>query len=333
MHVLVTGGAGYVGSHLIRALMGASHQVTVLDNLSSGHRRALPAGVRLIVADCGDRDALDEAARETPIAGIMHMAASCSVGESMVDPGAYYRNNLVQSLAMLDWLADRGAAWLIHSSTCAVYGAPERQPIDESACPLPINAYGATKLAVDRAIGFYAQAHRLTGMSLRYFNAAGAHPSGEIGEDKTPASNLIPRVLQVALERQPYIEIYGEDYPSPDGTGVRDYIHVDDLASAHLAALGALATGHPGGVFNLGTGVGHSVHEVIEAARQVTGHPLPTKVLPRREGDPPLLVAAPGRAEQELGWQPQCSSIERILADAWHWHQRNPHGFHQEPPA
>lgn len=327
MHVLVTGGAGYVGSNVVRALLDAGHRVSVIDDLSSGHRAAVPAPVRLEVARCGDGAALDRVHDAEPVDGVMHMAALCSVGESVAHPDRYYRVNVRESLDLLDWTVRRSVAWIIHSSTCAVYGVPERQPIDERTCPRPINPYGATKLAVDRAIEAYAEAFALRGAVLRYFNAAGAHPGGTLGEDKTPASNLIPRVFAVALGRAPEVEILGDDYDSPDGTGVRDYVHVSDLAAAHLAAMERLADGAPGGVFNLGTGTGSSVRQVLEAAREISGEPIPAVVRPRRPGDPPVLVASSEHATDALGWRPERSDLRTILADAWAWHRAHPNGY------
>lgn len=325
MHILVTGGAGYVGSHIVRALLDAGHSVAVVDDLSSGHRRALPAEVPLVVGSCGDREVLDRVAGDRRFDAVMHMAARSSVGESMKDPSGYYRTNVVESLGLLDWMVERGVDRIVHSSTCAVYGET-LDPIDESLPPLPVNAYGATKLAVDRALVFYGEAHELRGVSLRYFNAAGAHPSGDIGEDKRPLSNLIPRVLSVALGKLERIEIYGDDYPTADGTGVRDYVHVVDLADAHLRALQALNEGRRG-VFNVGTGTGHSVLEVIEEARSVTGHPIPTAVRDRRPGDPAVLVAAVDKVTLELGWRPRRSDLRTIIRDAWRWHRDHPEGF------
>ncbi|MFQ5743765.1 MAG: UDP-glucose 4-epimerase GalE [Acidobacteriota bacterium] len=327
MHILVTGGAGYVGSHLVRALLDEGHTVVVVDDLSSGHRVTLPDGVPLRVGRCGDTAVLDAAAAEAHPDAVMHLAARCSVSESTQDPGLYYRANLGDSLVLLDWMVSRQVGTIVHSSTCAVYGHPGKQPIDEQVPPDPINPYGATKLAVDRAIYFYGQAHGIGGVALRYFNAAGAHPAGDLGEDKTPASNLIPRLLEVALGQAPSAEIYGDDYPTPDGTGVRDYVHVTDLAAAHLAALALLADGHPGGVFNLGTGKGQSVLEVVAAARQVTGRAIPLRIGMRRPGDPPCLVADSRRANRELGWTPRRSELATILNDAWSWRQKHPSGY------
>ena len=327
MNILVTGGAGYVGSHLVRSLLDAGHRVAVVDDLSSGHREALPPEVDLHVGRCGDSAILDAAARELPPDAVMHVAARCSVSESVENPRLYYETNLLESLTLLDWMLARGVPWIVHSSTCAVYGEPERETIDESCPTEPVNPYGASKLAVDRAIGFYSDAYDMVGVSLRYFNAAGAHPDGDIGEDKRPASNLIPRLFEVALDIAPHLEVYGDDYRTPDGTGVRDYIHVIDLADAHLAALERLTEGARGGVYNLGVGHGHSVLEVLEVGREVTGHALPAEIKPRRPGDPPRLVSDAQLARRKLGWSAQRSDLHTLLADAWGWREQHPYGY------
>jgi len=331
MHLLLTGGIGYIGSHLARLLLDEGHRLVVVDDLSSGHPETLPEGVELFEGSCGDPEALDAAAPDG-VDGVMHLAARCSVGESMRDPGLYYRANLRDGLELLEWMVRREVPWIVHSSTCAVYGHPESSPMDEDVCPRPINPYGATKLALDQAMSFYGLTHGIGTVSLRYFNAAGAHPDGDLGEDKVPRSNLIPRLLDVALEQAGALEIYGDDYPTPDGTGVRDYVHVMDLARAHAAALEHLADGGNGGVFNLGTGEGHSVLEVLETARRVTGHPLPARIGQRRPGDPAELVADPARARRGLGWEAERSALETMLADAWAWRRRHPDGYGSEDP-
>ena len=331
MHILVTGGVGYVGSHLVRALLDEGHSVAIVDDLSSGHRQTLADGVALEVGRCGDAATLDRIGpRRTPDA-VMHVAAKCSVEESVSDPGLYYQYNVHDSLALLDWMVANGVKHIVHSSTCAVYGCPEEQPIGETVCPRPVNPYGASKLAVDTALAAYEGAYDISAVALRYFNAAGAHPEGILGEDKTPASNLIPCVFDVALGKRPTIDVFGNDYDTPDGTGVRDYIHVTDLAAAHIAALNRLADGGSGGVYNLGTGKGHSVLDVVKTAREVTGHEIPTRDAPRRTGDPPALIADPTKARSELGWSAQRGALITILEDAWRWREQHRSGY--EPGA
>jgi UDP-glucose-4-epimerase GalE len=317
---------GYVGSHLVRALLDAGHGVVVVDDLSSGHRETLPEGVELHVGSCGDHAVLDRAAASATPDAIMHMAAKCSVEESVFDPQLYYRVNLVESLSIMDWMVTREVRHLVHSSTCAVYGEPDVEFVDEEVCARPVNPYGASKLAVDLAMRAYEAALPITAVSLRYFNAAGSHPDASIGEDKQPASNLIPILFDAALGMRESVSVFGNDYPTDDGTGVRDYIHVLDLAAAHIAAVEHLAAGNPGNVYNLGTGSGHSVLEMIELAREVTGEEIPTVPAPRRPGDPARLVANPERARRELGWSAR-ADIRQMLADAWRWREAHPHGF------
>lgn len=326
MRVLVTGGAGYVGSHVVRALQEAGHLPVVYDDLSLGHAAAV-AGLPLEPGDVGDAPRLAEVMRRRAIEAVVHCAARTQVGESVARPDLYYRVNVAGSQALLDAMRDAGVRRLVFSSSAAVYGTPEVVPIPEDHPQRPLSPYGETKAAVERMIGWYAGAFGLRAISLRYFNAAGAHPSGELGEDHDPETHLIPIVLQAALGLRSEVTVLGEDYPTPDGTAIRDYVHVWDLARAHVRALELLAEGHPGGAFNLGTGRGHSVRAVIDAARRVTGRPIPSRAGPRRAGDPPVLVADPGRALRELGWRPVRSDLETIVRDAWRWHAAHPRGY------
>ena len=326
MHILVTGGVGYVGSHQVRALREAGYSVVVVDDLSSGHQETLPDDVELHVGRCGDSAVLDRAASASKPDAVMHLAAKCSVEESVLSPQLYYRANLRDSLDLMDWMVARGVHCLVHSSTCAVYGSPDTETIDETVCPRPVNPYGASKLAVDLAMQAYEGAFDLRAIALRYFNAAGSRPDGSLGEDKTPASNLIPILFDAALGLRDEVSIFGTDYPTADGTGVRDYVHVMDLAAAHIAAVEHLSAGGHGGVYNLGTGTGHSVLQMAELARAITGRKIPTRNVPRRAGDPAHLVANPRRAAEELGWRAQ-ADISDVLTDAWRWRAEHPHGY------
>jgi UDP-glucose-4-epimerase GalE len=319
--ILVTGGAGYVGSHACKALARAGYLPVTYDNLSRGHQSAVRWGP-LIEGDIADGDRLGAAITEHGASAVMHFAAYAYVGESVGDPGLYYRNNLCGTLAMLDVLRDRGVRNLVFSSTCAIYGLPETVPIPETAPQAPVNPYGDTKLAIERALFWYGQAHQLRWVALRYFNASGADRDGEIGEDHEPETHLVPLVLQAALGRSAAVEIYGTDYPTPDGTAIRDYIHVDDLAKAHLRALERLLAGGEAIALNLGTGRGHSVREVIAAAEAVCGRKIPVRPAPRRAGDPPALVADPSLAAATLGWRAQHSSLDTIVRTALAWHAR-----------
>jgi UDP-glucose 4-epimerase len=323
MRLLVTGGAGYIGSIVARQLLGAGHDVTVLDNLERGHREAVPKDARLVVADLLDREAVD-AAVSAGFDGAMHFAALALVSESVSHPERYYRTNVGGTLNLLEAMADAGVPRLVFSSTCAVYGQPDEVPIAETAVPRPVNAYGASKLAVDLMIRDFCTASGLGAVSLRYFNVAGA--SGDLGEDHDPETHLIPNILRVALGQAPAAQIYGTDYPTPDGTAVRDYIHVEDLAAAHLLALeGARQSEHR--VFNLGNGNGFSVREVVAAARAVTGQEIATNEASRRPGDPPMLVASSDLIRSELGWEPRKPALEEMVADAWTFAQAHPHGY------
>jgi UDP-glucose 4-epimerase len=326
MAVLVTGGAGYIGSHTVAALLEKGEQVVTVDNLYQGHRDAVLGG-KLYVGDLRDEAFLDRVFAENDIDGVIHFAANSLVGESMQNPGKYYHNNVYGTLCLLEAMKKAGVSRIVFSSTAATYGEPERVPIDEYDRTQPTNAYGETKLAMEKMIRWFGVAHGIRSVSLRYFNAAGAHESGKIGEDHRPESHLVPIVLQAALGQRDSVAIFGDDYPTEDGTCVRDYIHVSDLADAHLLALDRLRQGGESAVYNLGNGQGFSVKQVVELARQVTGRPIPAKVEPRRAGDPAVLIASSERARQELGWQPRRASLERIIASAWEWHRSHPNGY------
>ena len=325
MIILVTGGAGYVGSHAVRRMDQQGHEIWVYDNLSMGHRQAVRAE-RLIVGELADRAKLETTLREKRVQAVMHFAASAYVGESVENPAKYYQNNLVGTLSLMEAMRAAGVPLIVFSSTCATYGIPEKVPITEEEKQQPINPYGFTKLAIERALADYARAYGWGYAALRYFNACGAAEDGEIGEDHEPETHLIPLVLQVALGKRPEVLIYGDDYPTPDGSCIRDYIHVEDLADAHLAALERIGP-RVEMKLNLGTGQGVSVREVVDACRRVTGREIPCRVAPRRPGDPPVLVADARRAERELDWRPRYRTIDSIVQTAWRWHQRHPRGF------
>jgi UDP-glucose 4-epimerase len=309
--LLVTGGAGYVGSVCAAHLVDAGHDVTVLDDLSTGHKDAVPGGARFVEADLAD--AADEVLADG-FDGVLHFAAKSLVGESVQRPELYWNGNVVASFRLLEAVRRHGTPRLVFSSTAATYGEPEQVPIREDAPTRPTNPYGASKLAIDHAISSYATAHGLAAVSLRYFNVAGAH--GRFGERHTVETHLIPLVLQVAAGTRESVQVFGDDWPTPDGTCVRDYIHVDDLADAHLLALEHAQPGRHA-IYNLGSGTGFSVREVVEACRAVTGHPIPAVTAPRRAGDPAVLIASSEAARAELGWHPQRTEIARIVSDAW----------------
>jgi UDP-glucose-4-epimerase GalE len=325
MRILVTGGAGYIGSHAVRLFLSRGHDVWVYDNLSQGHRAAVPAE-RLIVGDLTDVAQLDQVLVQRQIEACVHFAAYTYVGESVREPDKYYHNNLINTLNLMTLLRRNGIGRFVFSSTAATYGVPERVPIPEDAPQKPINPYGNSKLAIEWALGDFATAFGWGFAALRYFNAAGASPDGTIGEDHDPETHLIPLVLQAILGQRAHIEIFGTDYPTPDGTCIRDYIHVDDLAEAHLLALEKLQPGK-GYRYNLGIGRGYSVREVIKAAEAVTGKPVPVKLGPRRPGDPPSLVASSERIQQELGWKPKYTDLRPIIETAWKWHVSHPKGY------
>lgn len=321
MRVLVTGGAGYIGSVVVEQLAEAGHQVWVFDNLSRGHRAAVHRGAQLILGDLGDRDAVARAVEQAQPDAVMHFAALSLVAESMAHPELYFRNNVCYGLNLLEACAQWGVQRIIFSSTAATYGQPQQVPIPEDAPTLPNNPYGESKLAFERMMVWFGRLYGMVAVSLRYFNAAGA--SARYGEDHRPESHLIPLALQVAQGKLPHLEIFGTDYPTPDGTCVRDFIHVEDLARAHLLALQAPSSA----VYNLGNGTGFSVRQVVEAARAVTGRPVPTVEAPRRPGDPPVLVASSAKIARELGWRPLHPSLEEIIESAWRWHLSHPNGY------
>ena len=321
MKVLVTGGAGYIGSHTCKALAGQGCQVTVYDNLSTGFRHLVRWG-DFIHGDIRDVQSLRAALRKVRPDGVIHFASSIAVGESVLNPGMYYDNNVLGSLCLLQALRDEDIRHVVVSGTAAVYGLPQRVPIDESCPTTPINPYGRTKLVMEWMLADMQAAHGLNWMSLRYFNAAGADPEGETGECHDPETHLIPNVLRAALGRIPALRLFGDDYDTPDGTCVRDYIHVSDLAAAHVLALRCLRGGGMSRAMNLGTGTGISVRGILEATRRVTGREVPHSVEPRRPGDPALLVADATLAQRTLGWEPRFADVESIVRTAWEWEQR-----------
>ncbi len=325
MRILVTGGAGYIGSHTVRQLIADGHEVVVYDSLELGHRQAVPAD-RLVVGDLRDIDHVDQLLVAHRIEAVVHFAAYAAVGESVAHPAKYYANNLLYPLQLLDRCRRNGVQKFVFSSTAATYGVPDVVPITEATRQLPVNPYGATKLAFERALADYADAYPFGFCALRYFNAAGASADGSIGEDHTPETHLIPIVIQAATGKRPYVEIFGTDYPTPDGTCVRDYVHVDDLAAAHILALDKLGPGMKL-AYNVGIGRGYSVREVIRIAEDVTGLKVPVKEGPRRAGDPPALVASADKLRAELGWAPRYDTLKAILETAWRWHKARPNGY------
>jgi UDP-glucose 4-epimerase len=326
MAILVTGGAGYIGSHTVAELLAKGEDVVVVDNLYQGHKDAVLGG-KLYVGDLRDGEFLDQVFAENRIDAIIHFAANSLVGESMQQPAKYYHNNVYGTLCLLEKMNQYGVNKIVFSSTAATYGEPENIPILETDRTLPTNTYGETKLAMEKMMRWFDVAHGIKYVSLRYFNAAGAHASGKIGEDHQPETHLVPLILQVALGQRPHISIFGDDYPTEDGTCIRDYIHVSDLADAHVLAVEKLRQGGDSDIFNLGNGKGYSVKQVIDVARKVTEHPIPAVVEPRRAGDPAVLVASSERARVELGWKPSRDSLEQIIASAWNWHKDHPNGY------
>jgi UDP-glucose 4-epimerase len=331
MKILVTGGAGYIGSHSVRLFLTRGHDVWVYDNLSFGHRAAVPAD-RLVVGDLNEPHRLDQLLLERRIEAVVHFAAFAYVGESVTNPAKYYQNNLVNTLSLMECLRRHRVGRFVFSSTCATYGNPLKVPITEDEPQKPINPYGQTKLTVERALADYAGAYGWGYAALRYFNASGANPDGTIGEDHTPETHLIPLVIQAAMGQRPHIEIFGTDYPTPDGTCIRDYIHVDDLAEAHLLALEKLQPGQ-GLAYNVGTGKGYSVRQVIRTVEEVSGKKVPVKEGPRRAGDPAELVACADKVQRELGWKPHYAELRPIIETAWNWHRTHPRGFGDKKPS
>ena len=331
-NVLVTGGAGYIGSHTCKALAAAGYLPVALDSLVHGHRWAVRWGP-FEHADLADRDGVERVLRERRIGAVVHFAAYAYVGESMTDPGKYFRNNVANTLNLLEAMRVAGVEQIVFSSTCATYGVPDAVPIAEDHPQRPVNPYGESKLFIERALYWHGVAHGLRWMALRYFNAAGADPDGEIGEDHDPETHLIPLAIETALGRRHELQVMGTDYPTPDGTAIRDFVHVTDLADAHVRALRHLEREGASGALNLGTGSGHSVREVIAMVERVSGRAVNARNAPRRAGDPPALVAAPGRARELLGWEPQWSSLESIVQTAYRWHGAHVPGAEQRAAA
>jgi UDP-glucose 4-epimerase len=327
MKVLVAGGAGYIGSHCVRQLIAAGHEPVILDNLVYGHRAAVPSGVRLLEAGLADAAALEKIFAAEKIDVVMHFAAYCYVGESVTAPLKYYQNNVAATLTLLDVMLRHGVKKFVFSSTCATYGTPMKMPMTEDLPQAPINPYGQTKLDVENMLKALAPAHGLSFAAFRYFNAAGASEDGVIGEDHDPETHLIPLAIGAAQGLRPGLQVFGTDYPTPDGTCQRDYVHVDDLSRAHIAVFDKLNA--PGAQFfyNLGTGTPTSVLEVIKAVEKITGLKVPATYAPRRPGDPAALYADATKARRELGWTPKFATIEPIVETAWRWHKSHPHGY------
>ena len=322
----MTGGAGYVGSHACKALARAGYTVIVFDNLTAGHRAAVRYGA-LVEGDVTDTRAVREALRRHRISAVMHFAALLDVGESVREPARYFRNNVAGALSVLEAMTAESVRQFVFSSSCATYGEPLETPIAETHPQRPINSYGETKLAIERALPHFERASALKWVSLRYFNAAGADPEGELGEDHSPEIHLIPRAIEAAVGG-PGLQVFGDDYPTPDGTCLRDYVHVSDLADAHVQALQAIAGAGGSDAYNLGTGRPHSVRDVIDAVERVTGRKVPWTLAPRRAGDPAVLCAAAGKAYAALGWTPRLPDLDAIVGTAWAWYRTHPHGYH-----
>ena len=327
MTILVLGGAGYIGSHTVYELIDNGEDVVVIDNLQTGYEEAIHPKAKFYKGDIRNREFLDDVFKREKIDAVIHFAACSLVGESMEKPLKYYDNNLCGTKILLDAMVANGLDKIVFSSTAATYGEPERVPILETDRTEPTNTYGETKLSMEKMFKWVGKAHNIRYVSLRYFNACGAHVSGEIGEAHTPESHLIPLILQVPNGKREFISVYGNDYDTKDGTCVRDYIHVTDLAQAHILAVKYLQNGGQSDVFNLGNGIGFTVNEVIETARKVTEHPIPAKITPRRQGDPAQLIASSDKAKKILGWKPEHASLNEIISSAWNWHKNHPEGF------
>lgn len=330
MAILVLGGAGYIGSHTVYELIDKGEQVVIADSLQTGHIEAVHPKAKFYKGDIRNKSFLDALFGNEKIDSVIHFAANSLVGESMTDPLKYYDNNLYGTMVLLESMVKNGVNKIVFSSTAATYGDPESIPIKECDRKEPTNTYGETKLAMEKMMKWVSNAHDLKFVSLRYFNACGAHLSGEIGEDHNPETHLIPLILQVPNGQREHIGIFGDDYETPDGTCIRDYIHVTDLADAHILAVEYLQKGNNSDIFNLGNGIGFSVKEVVETARKVTGHPIPAVISPRRAGDPAQLIASSEKAKKILGWNPQHEDLNEIIASAWKWHQKHPDGFNKE---
>jgi len=325
-NILVVGGAGYIGSHMCKYLSKNGYLPIVLDNLSRGHEKAVKWGP-LIEGSISDRNILKRVFSEHRIDAVMHYAAYSYVGESVTDPSMYYQNNLADTICLLSEMVEAEIKNIVFSSSCAVYGEPEEIPITENHPKNPVNPYGWTKYMVEQVLNDFKYAYGVESVSLRYFNAAGADPDGELGEDHNPETHLIPIAIQAALGKREEIRIYGNNYPTHDGTCIRDFIHVEDLAESHLLALNRLLNGKGGGTYNLGNGEGYSVREVIDITRRITGKPIRDRVVDRRDGDPAVLVGSSDKAKNELGWNPRFPDLESIVETAWHWHQKYPNGY------
>ena len=325
--ILVCGGAGYIGSHAVRQLIDRGEEVIIVDNLETGHEDAIHHQAKFYKVDIRDEEALDKVFAENKIDEVIHFAANSLVGESMTNPLKYFNNNVHGTEILLKVMVAHDVKKIVFSSTAATYGEPKNIPILESDETNPTNAYGETKLCMEKMMKWADKAHGVKYISLRYFNVAGAHESGEIGEDHNPETHLIPLILQVPLGKREFISIFGDDYETHDGTCIRDYIHVTDLADAHILAVHKLREGSESNIYNLGSGNGFTVKEMIETARKVTGHEIPAKVCERRAGDPAKLVASSEKARRELGWVPKHENVEDMISSAWNWHQKHPNGF------